>query len=74
MNKSILDGLLGDQPDNFESPTKLAQLIGVKPDTIGDWCRRYPEALPCIKLPGSVRIRRADLIEFLKKVQSGEVK
>jgi hypothetical protein len=39
-----------------------------------DWINRYPEHLPALRLPGSFRIRRKDLVEFLRKINSGGIK
>jgi hypothetical protein len=70
----ILNSLLSDQPEKLEKPSALAGLLGIKSDTILDWQRRYPEHLPALKLPASIRIRRCDLVAFLRKIQNGEVK
>lgn len=77
MNQSIdtfLNELAGDNPEQLEKPSTLAKFLGIKPDTLNDWVSRYPEHLPALKLPSSIRIRRCDLVEFLKKINSGEIK
>jgi hypothetical protein len=70
----LLTDLLSETPETFEKPSTLAGYIGVKPETVSDWAARYPEDLPSLKLPGSVRIRRCDLVAFLKKINNGELK
>lgn len=77
MNQNIntfLTEIAGDNPEKLEKLSTLAKLLEIKPDTILDWQRRYPEHLPALKLPSSIRIRRCDLVEFLKKINSGEIK
>jgi Helix-turn-helix domain len=70
---NLLGSILGDSPDSFEKPSTLAALVGVKPETISDWAKRYPEQLPALRLPGgSIRIRRSDLVTFIAKTQAKE--
>jgi hypothetical protein len=71
---TFLAQLAGDNPEQWEKPSTLAKPLGVKPDTINDWCSRYPELLPILRLPGSIRIHRCDLVAFLRKINSGEIK
>ncbi len=77
MNQNIatfLNELAGDNPEQLEKPSILAKFLGIKPDTLHDWVSRYPNHLPALKLPSSIRIRRCDLVDFLKKINSGEIK
>jgi hypothetical protein len=66
--------LLSDEPEKLERLSVLAEAIDVKSRTLLDWIERYPEDLPALRLPGSLRLRRKDLVAFLKKIQTGELK
>ena len=44
---------------------ELAQTLSVKPATIADWARRYPN-FPKLELPGSIRVRASDVEAWLK--------
>jgi predicted DNA-binding transcriptional regulator AlpA len=46
----------------------LAKMLNVKPQTIGDWCRRYPD-FPHILLPGSIRVRVSEVEAWLEKLK-----
>ena len=45
---------------------ELSRILNVKPETIVDWSRRY-EDFPCLALPGSIRIRASEVVEWLKQ-------
>jgi hypothetical protein len=47
---------------------ELARVLNVKPDTIGDWCRRY-ENCPHLLLPGSIRVRVSEVEAWLKALR-----
>jgi hypothetical protein len=51
--------------------SELSHILNVKPDTIIDWSRRY-EDFPCLALPGSIRIRASEVVEWLKQFKNRE--
>lgn len=69
--ETLLNDLLSNEPEKLEKLSVLAKELSVKSPTIIDWVNRYPEHLPALRLPSSIRIRRKDLVEFLRKINSG---
>jgi len=70
----LLVNIMGDSPEPWEKPSTLAKLVGTVPRTIIDWIHKYPIELPAMKTPAGFRLRRSDLIKFLKRYHAGEVK
>ena len=67
MDKS--DIKIDGSSEPYVRPEDLAKILNVKPDTIGDWCRRYPD-FPHLALPGSLRMRVSDVEVWLKKLST----
>jgi hypothetical protein len=65
MDKS--DIKISGSSEPFVRPEELAKMLNVKPDTIGDWCRRY-EDFPHLLLPGSIRVRVSEVEAWLKNL------
>jgi hypothetical protein len=49
----------------YVKPAELAQLLDVRAETILDWARHYPD-FPCIHLPGTIRIRVSEVMDWLR--------
>jgi predicted DNA-binding transcriptional regulator AlpA len=62
---NIIPVVLGSD-ESYLKIDELAKILNVKPETVMDWSRRY-EDFPSINLPGSVRIRASDVMEWLKQ-------
>jgi hypothetical protein len=65
MDKPIIKIDGSDEP--YVRPEDLSKILNVKPDTIGDWARRY-EDFPCLILPGSIRMRVSEVEKWLKNL------
>jgi hypothetical protein len=59
-------------PEPFVSLEELYAVLRIAPDTMGDWARRYP-TFPCLRTPGSIRVRVSELETWLKQFNT-EVK
>jgi predicted DNA-binding transcriptional regulator AlpA len=53
-------------PEPYIKARELAKMLSIKEGTIQDWYRRYPD-FPCIKLPGSIRVRASEVRAWLDK-------
>ena len=63
---TLLNELVGDNPEQLEKPSTLAKFVGIKPDTLNDWVSRYPDHLPALKLPSSSQNDARLLVEFFR--------
>jgi hypothetical protein len=57
----------------FLKPEELAKLLSVKTATIADWSRRYSD-FPHLNLPGSIRVRRSEVENWLARFNENPVK
>ena len=65
MDKPIIT--IDGSSEPYVRPEDLAKILNVKPDTIGDWARRY-EDFPHLVLPGSLRMRVSEVESWLKRL------
>src|SRR5262249_44188507 len=72
-SEALLISLLSDNPEKLEKLSTLARELGIKVPALIDWLNRYPDDLPALRLPGSLRVRRKDLVAFLRKINNGEI-
>jgi predicted DNA-binding transcriptional regulator AlpA len=61
------------EPEPFLKPEELAKLLSVKTATIADWSRRYAD-FPHINLPGSIRVQRSKVEQWLNRFSEHPVK
>jgi hypothetical protein len=57
----------------YISLDELYSVIRIPCDTLADWSRRYP-SFPCLRTPGSIRIRVSEVEAWLKQFNSEVVK
>jgi hypothetical protein len=63
MDKPIIK--IDGSSEPYVRPEVLSEFLGVKPDTLCDWARRYPD-FPHLALPGSLRFRVSEVEAWLK--------
>jgi predicted DNA-binding transcriptional regulator AlpA len=57
-----------DGTEPYEKLESFAEFIDVRPPTIYDWMRKYP-TFPHLRLPGTIRVRRTEVIAWLEEAQ-----
>lgn len=66
MNQKVMDNI-----EAHISPRELAQYLNIKERTVQHWTRYYTD-FPVLRLPGGLRFKRSQVINWLDQFQKNK--